>query len=308
MAEQKDQKQQLGKGGCISTVELTADSNQARGLAQYALRFIQGKLGYGPSAAALKRVELFHTDSVFTGIPAVALNTNATRVFREEAAIPWRDTPITQPEWYLISVGLGVLLGGLFRFFLRDEEDADKQFLSLVGIIVFSSGAAHYLELSPLLVNMALGFTMLFNAKDASSRALLQVLERTRGPMYIVLLIFAGAMWQPVAVPVLIFALIYALLRGGSRLASGWFSALTAGPAVRRDIGRGMLGQGEVAVAMALNFQLVYPDSPACGLVVTAVLASVLLNELWSARLLKGLLIDSGDIRAEVPDIAAEGG
>ncbi len=232
-------------------------------------------------------------------------------VFREEAAIPWRDTPITQPEWYLISVGLGVLLGGLFRFFLKDEDDADKQFLSLVGIIVFSSGAAHYLELSPLLVNMALGFSMLFNARDGSSQALLVVLERTRGPMYIVLLIFAGAMWKPVAVPVLVFAVAYALLRGGSRLAAGWFSALTAGPSVRRDIGRGMLGQGEVAVAMALNFELVYPDHPVCALVVTSVLASVLLNELWSARLLKGLLIDSGDIRAEgypEPEPLAEGG
>ncbi len=231
--------------------------------------------------------------------------------FRQEAEIPWRDTPITRPEWYVISVGLGLLLGGLFRFFLKDEQDADKQFLSLVGIIVFSSGAAHYLELSPLLINMALGFSMLFNARDASSQALLEVLERTRGPMYIVLLIFAGAMWRPVALPIFVFALAYALLRGGSRLAAGWFSALTAGPSVRRDIGRGMLGQGEVAVAMALNFQLVYSDSPVSALVVTAVLASVLLNELWSARLLKGLLIDAGDIRAEgypEPEVLAEGG
>ncbi|HJN77411.1 MAG TPA: hypothetical protein QGF58_26035 [Myxococcota bacterium] len=225
-------------------------------------------------------------------------------IFREDYPIPWRDTPVTHPEWYGVSVGLGVVLGGLFRFFMKDEDDVDKQFLALVGIIVFASGAAHYLELSPLLVNLVLGFVMLFNAKDASSKAILEVLQRTRGPMYILLLIFAGATWTGVAWPILLFAVGYAIVRGGSRITSGWFSALASGD-IRRDVGRGLLGQGEVAVAMALNFGIVYPHEPLAGLVVTCVLASVLLNELWSARLMKGLLIDSGDIRAETPTTEA---
>ena len=221
-------------------------------------------------------------------------------VFREDYPIPWRDTPITNPEWYFVSVGLGVVLGGLFRFFMKDEDDVDKQFLALVGIIVFASGAAHYLELSPLLVNLVLGFVMLFNARDASSVAILEVLERTRGPMYILLLLFAGSTWMGATVPVLIFAVSYAVVRGATRLGSGWFAAFASG-GIRRDVGRGMLAQGEVAVAMALNFGIVYPHEPLVGVVVTSVLASVLLNELWSARLMKGLLIDSGDIRAELP-------
>jgi len=222
-------------------------------------------------------------------------------IFREDSPIPWRETPITHPEWYGVSVGLGVVLGGLFRFFMKDEDDVDKQFLALVGIIVFASGAAYYLDLSPLLVNLVLGFVMLFNAKDESSKAILEVLERTRGPMYILLLIFAGSTWMGAAWPVLVFALLYAVTRGGSRLLSGWFSALASGR-IRRDVGRGLLGQGEVAVAMALNFGIVYPAEPLAGLVVTCMLASVLLNELWAARLMKGLLIDSGDIRAELPE------
>ncbi|MCP4807059.1 MAG: hypothetical protein GY913_26555 [Proteobacteria bacterium] len=225
--------------------------------------------------------------------------------FRDPSPNPWRDTPITHPEWYGVSILLGILLGGLFRFFLRSEEDADRQFLSLVGIIVFASGAAHYLELSPLLVNLVLGFVMLFNARDASSKALLDVLEKSRGPMYIVLLIFAGATWQAEPVLLLLFAVLYAFVRGGARLASGWFSALAAGSSIRRDVGRGMLGQGEVAVAMALNLAIVYPHEPLMGVVMTCILASVLVNEVWSARLLKGLLIDAGDIRAEIPGDSA---
>lgn len=66
-------------------VSLPADSNQALGIANYAIDFLKGGLGSGPSKAVLERTELFHTDSVFCGISALALRTNAPRVLREEA-------------------------------------------------------------------------------------------------------------------------------------------------------------------------------------------------------------------------------
>ena len=47
---------------------------------------------------------------------------------------------------------------------------------------------------------------------------------------------------------------------------------------------------------MALNILLVFPGEVG-QLVSVAILASVLANEIWSARILKGLLIDAGDIR-----------
>jgi 2-methylcitrate dehydratase len=64
---------------------LPADSNQALGIARYAIDFIAGKLGDGPAASVLHRTELFHTDSVFCGISALALKTNAPTILRSEA-------------------------------------------------------------------------------------------------------------------------------------------------------------------------------------------------------------------------------
>jgi 2-methylcitrate dehydratase len=64
---------------------LPADSNQALGIAHYAIDFVKGGLGSGPSQAVKQRTELFHTDSVFCGISALALGTNAPTVLREEA-------------------------------------------------------------------------------------------------------------------------------------------------------------------------------------------------------------------------------
>ena len=48
---------------------------------------------------------------------------------------------------------------------------------------------------------------------------------------------------------------------------------------------------------MALNLRLVY-QGDSVDWVFTAVLLSLVVNELWSARLLKGFLIDAGDIKA----------
>lgn len=65
-------------------VFLSRTENQARGLAQYALDFLGGGLGR-PSEAVLKRVELFHLDSIACGVSALACGTNAPTVLRREA-------------------------------------------------------------------------------------------------------------------------------------------------------------------------------------------------------------------------------
>jgi Kef-type K+ transport system membrane component KefB len=204
------------------------------------------------------------------------------------------DRPLTGAEWLLICIALGGVLGFLFRIFLGEERDPDKQFLALVGIIVFAAGTAHYLDLSPLLVNLVLGVVLVNVAED--SEAILKVLHSTAQPMYMVLLMFAGALWTPVPWWGWALAAGVLLARTGGKFLGGWGAAVSVGQETRRDIGRGLLAQGEVAVAMAVNFRMVY-EGELVDAVFTAILLSVVANELWSARLLRGLLIDSGDIR-----------
>ncbi len=68
-----------------STVRLAPDSNQALGIGEFAIAFMRGELGPGPTPAALERVRLFHTDSVLCGLSALALETNAPTVLKREA-------------------------------------------------------------------------------------------------------------------------------------------------------------------------------------------------------------------------------
>jgi 2-methylcitrate dehydratase len=68
-----------------TTVTLPPDTNQALGIGQFAIDFLSGNLGSGPSEAVLERTRLFHTDSVLCGISALALGTNAPTLLRREA-------------------------------------------------------------------------------------------------------------------------------------------------------------------------------------------------------------------------------
>ncbi|MCE9545007.1 MAG: MmgE/PrpD family protein [Planctomycetia bacterium] len=63
---------------------LSRHENQARGLGQYALDFVSGRLP-PPGAEVLRRLEQFHLDSVACGVSAVAMGTRAPTLLRAEA-------------------------------------------------------------------------------------------------------------------------------------------------------------------------------------------------------------------------------
>eukprot|EP00920_Eleutheroschizon_duboscqi_P036215 GHVT01087533.1.p1 GENE.GHVT01087533.1~~GHVT01087533.1.p1 ORF type:complete len:587 (-),score=59.76 GHVT01087533.1:1707-3467(-) len=69
-----------------TNVVLPRDSNQALGIAKYAIDMIQSqKYSSSISQEVYDRVQLFHTDSVLCGISALSLKTSAPTILREEA-------------------------------------------------------------------------------------------------------------------------------------------------------------------------------------------------------------------------------
>lgn len=74
----------------MSTTRITlpADTNQALGLANFALDFMWNKADNGGCAAdksVLERTELFYADACLCGVSALALGTNAPNILRDEA-------------------------------------------------------------------------------------------------------------------------------------------------------------------------------------------------------------------------------
>ncbi len=209
--------------------------------------------------------------------------------------------PLTRTEWVAVNITFGILLGSLFYLFLGREQSRQKLLLALIGIVVFSSGAAYYLNLSPLFINFVLGI-MLANTSRIRNQ-LLEVLHSIEKPFYVVLLVFAGAAWQvPYGRRWYVNAGLiagYFLLRYLGKYIGGSIAYATSEHPDRlaRHTGLGLLSQGGVAVAMTVNYQQVYQNQ-FTNLVVSAVLVSVIINEFLSPRLTKSLLVDAEEIKA----------
>ena len=205
----------------------------------------------------------------------------------DSAALP---RPLTATEWTVVSIALGAAGGALFHLFLGSEQQVDRLFISLTGVLVLVSGAATYLRLSPVMSAMFFG-TMLVNTSRQRAE-IAAALARVERPLYFVLLIFAGATWRPSAqtawaLPVLVFIAARALGKvGGGRLAARANDLL---PVLGPNWGRALLGQGGLVLALAMSY--LYQDTLALpNVVFTTAVISVLLTDLASGRLASSVL------------------
>lgn len=214
----------------------------------------------------------------------------------------------TATEWAVISVGIGVVGGTLFHLFLWGERQIDRLFIALAGAIILASGAAAYLALSPLLPTMLVG-AILVNT-SGNREEIKEVLGRVERPLYFVLLIFAGAAWQPELSGWVLPVLLFLVVRSLAKLVAAWVAALAGGALA--DLGpgwgRALLGQGGLALAIALNYRLL-DDAIHANIVFTAGLLSVLLTDLFSARAAGAVLLprvrrspSTGPRKAPAPD------
>lgn len=197
--------------------------------------------------------------------------------------------PPTATEWAVINLAVGISSGVLFHLFLGprghlDEAEGNSRlFVALAGAIVVASGASYYLNLSPIYTNLVLGF-ILANSGSAH-RDVTRLLLNTERPVYLALLIFAGAAWSPSSPELLFVAPLFVVIRLGARyLGGGVAGGMVASPDLRTPrLGGALLAQGGIAVALAVNYTQVRPDLNA-DLILTATLVSVLLFDIVASR------------------------
>jgi Kef-type K+ transport system membrane component KefB len=192
--------------------------------------------------------------------------------------------PPTATEWAVINIAIGVASGVLFHLFLGPREEAGSDddrarlFVALAGTIVIASGASYYLNLSPIFTSMVLGFILANTGK--AHRDVSRLLETTERPVYLMLLIFAGAAWSPGSPTLLFVVPAFIAVRLVAKLAGGWVGGRVAASQEldTPNMGSALLALGGLGVAIAVNYSQVHPDL-AANAVLTATLVAVLLFE-----------------------------
>ena len=196
--------------------------------------------------------------------------------------------------WVGAACGLGLTLGALFHLITLDRYTDNQLLVIVLGLTVFCGGAAHYLRLSPLFVNLIVG--MVVANRSPQRLRILRSLLGVEKPIYLVLLTLAGAMW---AVPPLsLFALVplFILLRLIGKFVGGYLATAAAGLATRSSLGMGpgLVPHGGMAVVIALSVKQFFPGALG-DFALSAAIASILVAAPMSPATLQRLLHREGE-------------
>ena len=181
--------------------------------------------------------------------------------------------------WLFVTLGLGASVGIVIYLVLRRPATNVEQIALVVGSIAFSAGLAGFLRLSPVVVCFLAGLLIgnLPGDYRPNVKKVLRLLER---PVYLVFLVFAGALWNVgdwrgwALVPVFVVARLAGRAlglraaertEGASELAHGR-SGVVAAP------------MGALSIAIVISFQELFAGR-AVPWIVTAVIGGAIVTE-----------------------------
>ncbi|GBD33429.1 hypothetical protein HRbin33_02420 [bacterium HR33] len=194
----------------------------------------------------------------------------------------------------------GLLSGLLFVSLTRAKPSAEELVLFVGGTVLFASGIAYALELSPLAVCL-IGGAVVANASRFRGRVY-AMLASWEKPIYGILLVLAGAMLRPPDWWVAPLVLLLLAVRLIAKLFATWAAVrIVAARDVPRRLGLGLFANGGLALAIVINYALNYgshagADSAVVDTVFAAVVLAVAVTELAGPWVLKNVLARVGEL------------
>ncbi len=203
--------------------------------------------------------------------------------------------------WMGVALAIGIIFGVFFLWLSRPKPERDELTLFLLGLVMFEAGAALYLGISPLFVSMITGIVVA-NMSPSRRRAF-SILQNWERPVYVVVLILAGALISFADWVTIPLAVGYAVLRSMAKYAAGALSAYLVPLrfTVPSQIGGGLIAQGGISLAMGLSATLTYgavagSAGVAVRVVIGAIVLGVAASELVAPFVTRDLLRRAGEI------------
>jgi hypothetical protein len=216
--------------------------------------------------------------------------------------------------WTIADLALGAVCGILFLWLMRLRPGREELVLYLLGVSALVGGAALQLQLSPLVASTVMGAVVANFSRDR--KRIYRALQQWEKPIYVVLLLLAGAQLRPTTWWVLPLGVGYFALRTLGKLTANAVLVRTVRLPFEapKRIGLGLVPQGGISLAMALSFVLTLSGAsitlfgyPGVDLLFAVIVVGVVLSELSGPLFTQQVLRRAGEIKPAVEQALADG-
>lgn len=191
-----------------------------------------------------------------------------------------------------LQIGAGVTLGLLFNSLFHRKLDGRTLLTVVVGMVFLAGGFAFALGVSAIFVNFVAGFT--FARTSSHAGEVIRTMYSIKHPFVIALYFFAGLEWVNGALWVYALVVPFIVLRMAGRRVGGWFGSKLAGWSA--NFAPASSAPGGLAVGFMLSTCLLYRDVPGIVDAYGPLVASLVLLELGSVRVIRRWLLDVSDV------------
>ncbi len=195
------------------------------------------------------------------------------------------------------AIAIGILFGFALIYIAKLVKTPDLLLVIVLGMIMLGDGVAELLGVSAILANMVAGFIVMNKARK---REMFLVVEKIEEVVYVMLFVLAGLHFDSGAMKVAgLLALLIVLGRYlGKYFGTRAGATISHAPGeVKKYLGLALLPQAGVALGLVLLAKRAFPTFGA--IMVNAVLASVIINELVTPPLTKYAIFKAGEAHPE---------
>jgi hypothetical protein len=193
-----------------------------------------------------------------------------------------------------VSSLVPVLLGYLFHRLTASRVTEQDLLVYLLGMVFFVSGAAFYFNLIPVYVCMVLG--IVYSNLTRRHERIYPILLASEKPLYIVLLILVGAIWE-IDLDLRIAALVLLVLvirTAGHMLSTPLLGRLLNFPfRLPLTFGLSLMSAGGLGIAFAVSIYIAYPMD-LTNVFLSVALIVIIVGEILSPLAIKASLYRLG--------------
>lgn len=198
----------------------------------------------------------------------------------------------------LAALVVGGVLGVAFTLMLRFFKVPSNRMILSIAFVLLSGAVASALNLSALLLTMAMGAVFANFCKNSAE--VVEQADRVTPPIFMMFFVVSGAGLNLSILPsVGLVGIIYIVLRVVGKLAGAWLGAavVKADPKIRKWLGPALLPQAGVAIGLTVVAKTVVPQYAEA--IRAVILCATLIYELFGPAVSKWTLQKAGEIKVQ---------